>query len=149
MSAVSVRRARIEDAGALVSLFAELADGRESAEAPADPTSVLAGVLSQEGRELLVAELGDRIVGTADVLIVANLTHQAKPWAIVENVVVTESSRGQGIGQALMGRVLEIASAAGCYKVQLLSRKERADAHRFYEQLGFAAAAEGFRYYFL
>jgi len=37
---------------------------------------------------------------------------------------------------------------AGCYKVQLLSRKHRHGAHAFYEALGFEASAEGFRRYF-
>jgi hypothetical protein len=37
---------------------------------------------------------------------------------------------------------------AGSYKLQLLSNKHRIDAHAFYESVGFAASAEGFRLYF-
>lgn len=66
---------------------------------------------------------------------------------IVENVVVDTGARRQGVGQALMDDVLRRARDASCYKIQLLSRKGRSEAHAFYERLGFEASAEGFRRY--
>jgi GNAT superfamily N-acetyltransferase len=44
-----------------------------------------------------------------------------------------------------MRHAIEEARRAGCYKVSLTSNKRRADAHRFYQRLGFRAASEGFR----
>ncbi len=85
------------------------------------------------------------MAGTADVLVVRNLTHHARPWAIVENVVVAGNVRREGIGRALMEHLVAVARSAGCYKIQLLSGKQRADAHSFYRSLGFDAAAEGFK----
>lgn len=38
-------------------------------------------------------------------------------------------------------------AANGCYKMQLMSRKDRAEAHRLYSDLGLAPFAEGFRLY--
>ena len=43
---------------------------------------------------------------------------------------------------------VERARAAGCVRVQLTSNKERIDAHRFYERLGFRRSHEGFKLYF-
>ena len=43
---------------------------------------------------------------------------------------------------------VERARAAGCVRVQLTSNKERVDAHRFYERLGFRRSHEGFKLYF-
>jgi len=37
------------------------------------------------------------------------------------------------------------ARRRGCRMVQLTSDKRRADAHRFYQRLGFAATHEGFK----
>ena len=44
-----------------------------------------------------------------------------------------------------MREAIARAEAAGCYSVALTSRKERSDAHRFYERLGFERSSEGFR----
>ena len=105
-------------------------------------------ILGQDGHFVLVAEVAGEIVGTADLLIVVNLTHELRPWAIVEHLVVATHARRRGIGRALLADAVARAEAAGCYKVQLLSRKERSDAHRFYEAVGFERAADGFRRYF-
>ena len=47
----------------------------------------------------------------------------------------------------LLGVVLRRCDVEGCYKIQLLSRSHRHDAHAFYAGLGFERVAEGFRRY--
>ena len=96
-------------------------------------------------QRLLVVEADGRIVGTAVVMILPNLSHRGRPLALVENVVVDEAERGNRYGELLMRRTVEEARAAGCYKLTLTSNKQRADAHRFYQRLGFRATHEGFR----
>jgi ribosomal protein S18 acetylase RimI-like enzyme len=148
---VAVREAEDRDLDALLRLYEQLADG-QTGSMPADPRdalAILAEIRSLSARALLVAVVGERVVGTADCLIVVNLTHAGNPWAIVENVVVDADTRRAGIGSALMGAVLERAERAGCYKVQLISRKDRPAAHAFYRSLEFEASAEGFRRYLL
>lgn len=99
-------------------------------------------------RQLVVAVLDGHLVGTADLLVLPNLTHHGKPWALVENVIVTGAARRTGVGRELVEHLIELARAAGCYKVQLLSDKQRVEAHDFYRSLGLDAVAEGFRIYF-
>jgi predicted N-acetyltransferase YhbS len=88
------------------------------------------------------------VLGTADTVIVPNLTHGGKPWAIVENVAVGELQRRHGIGTRLMLEIERRVKQSGWYKIQLLSRKHRHESHAFYATLGFDATAEGFRRYF-
>jgi ribosomal protein S18 acetylase RimI-like enzyme len=148
---VEVRPVRVEDAASLHQLYGELADGRADAlPAGMDRTrEILAGIVSQPARRLLVAEVeGGHLAGTVDVLTVTNLTHTGRPWAVVENVVVAEAHRRRGIGRALMQEAMRHARRVGCYKVQLTSGKHRAEAHAFYRSLGFEAVAEGFKAYF-
>ena len=110
--------------------------------------TILGDLVGQPGRRLLVAEVdGGRIAGTVDAVVVTNLTHLGRPWAIVENVVVAEDDRRGGIGRALMQEAIAYARERGCYKVQLLSAKHRDQAHEFYQSLGLVAVAEGFRIY--
>jgi GNAT superfamily N-acetyltransferase len=139
----------VHDLDTVVTLARQLAEGRHDA-MPADGPDVLARfteICSQPNRSLLVAAVAENVLGMADLVVVANLTHGGRPWAIVENVIVDENCRNGGIGRALMGEALARAERAGCYKVQLLSRKNRSGAHAFYARLGFEASAEGFRRY--
>ncbi|HUH79866.1 MAG TPA: GNAT family N-acetyltransferase [Solirubrobacteraceae bacterium] len=103
--------------------------------------------LADPARHLVVATVDGVVIGTADMLIAQNLTHCARPWAIVENVIVSGRHRGTGVGQAVMEHLIGTARAAGCYKIQLLSGDHRAQAHVFYRAIGFESVAAGFKLY--
>jgi GNAT superfamily N-acetyltransferase len=150
MASIVVRRASQSDLAALLSLYEELAGSKLTA-APGDRSSsepLLAEILADPRRELTVALRDRRLVGTADLLIVTNLTHHGQPWAIVENVIVTASAQRIGVGRALLGHLIDLARASGCCKLQLISGKHRAEAHAFYRSMGLVAVAEGFKLYF-
>jgi GNAT superfamily N-acetyltransferase len=52
-------------------------------------------------------------------------------------MVVDEGVRGRGIGSALVRAAEQALQAKGCYIVEVTSHLRRADAHRFYEKLGY------------
>jgi GNAT superfamily N-acetyltransferase len=148
MGAVTVRCAAPADIDALLALYEELADKATAAPGARERSeAVLAEILADPARHLMVALLAEEPVGSADLIVAANLTHGGAPWAIVENVIVAESARRRGIARELMEHVIGLAGAAGCYKVQLLSGMQREEAHRLYSSLGFAAIAQGFKLY--
>ena len=143
------RRARPEDLDALLALYQELVDDPGESIGVDDPRAraAMEAILTDRSRHLTVVTIDGRVAGTADLLIVQNLTHRARPWAIIENVVVAAAHRRAGVGRTLMSHLFEVAREAGCYKVQLLSGRHRAEAHSFYRSLGFEAVAEGFKLY--
>jgi GNAT superfamily N-acetyltransferase len=147
---IAIRRASQSDLCELLSLYEELAGTKTTAApgnlASAEPT--LAEILSDRRRTLVVAAQDSQLVGTADLLVVPNLTHRGDPWAIVENVIVAHTARRTGVGRALIEHLIGLARAAGCYKLQLVSGRQRAQAHAFYRSLGLEAVAEGFKIYF-
>ena len=150
VTGVIVRRASPSDLDALLSLYRTLAGEKRSA-LPADPPNalgILREVLSQPSRHLLVAEVDGELAGTADMLIVSNLTHHGMPWAIVENVIVAEQHRRRGVARRLLESLIETARAAGCCKLELISGKHRTGAHAFYRSVGMEAVAEGFKLYY-
>lgn len=57
--------------------------------------------------------------------------------ARIEDVVVDESARGQGIAVALVERALEIARAKGADGVALTSNPRREAANMLYQKAGF------------
>jgi GNAT superfamily N-acetyltransferase len=150
MRVLSVRAAQEADLDALLSLFHEIAEGRDDAEPTDAATSarLLDDVLADPRRQLLVATVDGRVAGSVDLVVVANLTHNGRPWAVVENVIVAAAYRRTGVGRALMQYAIDQARAAGCYKLQLTSGKQRAAAHAFYRSLGLDSIAEGFKIYF-
>jgi ribosomal protein S18 acetylase RimI-like enzyme len=139
-----VRPATETDLPALLALYAEL---HPSDRPPADPAEVWRQIAAQQGRTILVAELAGAVVGTVDCVVLPNLTRGGRPFMLVENVVVASAARRGGVGAALMDAAVFLARAAGCYKVQLLSRMTRDASHRFYESCGFQPMAQGFRLY--
>ena len=58
--------------------------------------------------------------------------------SIIEDVIVDQSGRGQGIGEALTRRALEVAKEAGAAHVTLTSNPRREAANRLYQRMGFA-----------
>jgi ribosomal protein S18 acetylase RimI-like enzyme len=85
-------------------------------------------------RLLLARNEGDDIVGTL-TLGLFRIPSGLRAW--IEDVVVDEAARGQGVGAALTEEALRLARAAGVRTVDLTSRPEREAANRLYERLGF------------
>ncbi|GAB7049548.1 GNAT family N-acetyltransferase [Catenuloplanes indicus] len=143
------RRATLDDVRSVVYLLELMHDENATArDTGPEDAALLAEILAQTGRELLVIEDPDgRVAGTVDVVITRNLSRNRSPWAIVENLVVRPEERGRGYGRALMEEAARIATAAGCYKIQLVSNNARREAHGLYRSLGFNADVSGFRRY--
>ncbi len=70
---------------------------------------------------LLVGEVDGAVVSSVTLVIVENLTHDLRPYALIENVVTHRAHRGRHYATALMRRACEIAAENGCYKVMLLT----------------------------
>jgi GNAT superfamily N-acetyltransferase len=83
---------------------------------------------------LLAVWDGERIVAYAQ-LCVEVLTTKVKAW--LEDVVVDEGYRGQGIAAQLLERAVQEAKAMGCKHINLTSGTDRASAHSLYERNGF------------
>lgn len=143
---MNVRRASQGDLDALLRLYVQLS-AENAATDPAKAAAALDALIHTPGVSLLVAEQHGAVIGTVTLVVVPNLTHNAQPWAQVENMVVDESDRGSGAGRQLLEACLALARDAGCYKVQLQSANQRAGAHRFYARLGFEDSSAGFRRY--
>jgi ribosomal protein S18 acetylase RimI-like enzyme len=61
--------------------------------------------------------------------------------AWIEDVVVDEAARGQGVGEALSRTAVNLAQQAGARTVDLTSHPDREAANRLYSRLGFEQRA--------
>jgi ribosomal protein S18 acetylase RimI-like enzyme len=91
-------------------------------------------LVSCETNTVLVASSEDSIVGTLTLVM---FPVPSGLRARIEDVVVDESARGQGVGALLTQEALRLAHEAGARTVDLTSRPDRDAANRLYQRLGF------------
>jgi ribosomal protein S18 acetylase RimI-like enzyme len=114
---------------------------RQLSSSSAPPTrEALEAIVSSPATWLLVAREETEAAAHGPVLGMLTLAQFRIPTGVrawIEDVVVDEAARGQGVGGALTLRALELASAAGARTVELTSRPSREAANRLYQRLGF------------
>ena len=103
----------------------------------AAPTELKArSIIDSECSRLLVARDGDVIYGMLTVVIFP-IPSGVRAW--IEDVVVDESGRGRGVGEALSKYALNLAKSEGAKTVDLTSRPTREAANRLYQRIGFTS----------
>ena len=95
----------------------------------------LAGLLASDATSLLTARGNDGVI-----VGMLTLVHYRTPTGVrarIEDVVVDESARGQGIAVELVQRALSLAREKGADGVALTSNPRREAANRLYQKAGF------------
>lgn len=75
-------------------------------------------------------------VGRAFLYVLKNDLHK-EPFGLLEDVFVSESMRGQGLGGKLVVAVIKEAKKRKCYKLIATSRNTKKELHSYYEKFGF------------
>jgi len=107
-----------------------------SKSSPSPTTAEIAEIINSLASDLLVARVDGRIVGTL-TLVIFRIPTGMRAW--IEDVVVDDATRGQGVGEALNRFALDVAKQRGCKTVDLTSRPSREAANRMYQRIGFQA----------
>ncbi len=96
----------------------------------------LRAIIDSDSSVLFIARVDGRIVGSL-TLAVFRIPTGIRAW--IEDVVVDESARGHGVGEALNRAALAEAKRRGAKTVDLTSRPSREAANRLYLRIGFVA----------
>lgn len=146
MNGVTIAPASEADIPELIDLLAVLfAIEQDFSPAPEKQRRGLAALLaSPTGHIAIARDASSRAAGMATVQLVIS-TAEGAPSAWVEDVVVREDFRGQGLGRALLESVLEWARAQGAVRAQLLADLDNAPALAFYERIGWQPTRLGAR----
>lgn len=146
---ITFRLARRTDLPSIVRLLAEdgLGSQRERYEVPLSKSYSIAfeQIDADPNHELVVAELNGEVIGTLHLMFLPSISFQGGLRAQVESVRVDKSYRNHGIGDEMMKWTIQRARARGAHVVQLTTHRSRADAHRFYERLGFNSSHLGMK----
>ena len=108
-----------------------------SRSSPPPTTAELGDVVASPATDLFIAiDDTGTVVGMA-TLVTFRIPTGMRAW--IEDVVVDEAGRGQGVGDALTRAMVERAHELGCRTVDLTSRPSREAANRMYQRAGFVA----------
>ena len=95
------------------------------------------GALDEPGGAVLLARLGDEVVGCVGLAV-------SRPGVVeLVKMAVSPVHQGHGIGRALVAAALERARALGATRIELESNRRLAAAVHLYESAGFGHRAAG------
>lgn len=131
---IQIRKANADDFPDLLVLCQHLWPTK-----PIDPQrlhEVYLRAIALPDRRYFCAVEGQHVVGLGSVSFKDSLWQEGM-IAHIEEIVVREAMRGQGIGTALLEHIIAAARERGCRRVELDSAFHRKEAHQFYERHGF------------
>lgn len=148
-NSLTIRQAIIEDLPYIVDMLSDdpLGKQRERFEVPLPDSyfSAFEAITNNPLNELIVSEHEGEVIGVLQLTFIPNISYQGGWRALIEGVRVSADFRNQGIGRKLFQYAINRAQEKGCHMVQLTMNKQRTDAQRFYQSLGFQATHEGYK----
>ena len=130
---VTVREATTADAPVLAPLLGEL--GYPVNARVLAPRMVR--MLARDDEKILIAEDEQGAAVGLLALHVFPVLAYDRDLAMIMALVISERARGTGVGRQLVERADQMAREAGARRLMVTTHVRRADAHAFYERLGF------------
>jgi GNAT superfamily N-acetyltransferase len=144
---IRVRRARREDWPRMVELDRQLARFEKLPEPTAEESARLGAMIFDEGRiEALVAERDGAIEGMAIFWEGLGSSFRARKFLFLEDLVVSESARSGGIGDAIVRELAREGVRRGVMRIEWSVLDWNVNAIRFYRRIGAAPQQDWVRY---
>ncbi|MBI5123247.1 GNAT family N-acetyltransferase [Candidatus Roizmanbacteria bacterium] len=150
---IDIRLAKSEDKKAVLKLLDELGEevNRKSDYSPQNTEAQKVGgpifdeIISRKDTFIFLAEENDLIVGLITFYLLPNMRHG---WhrGHVEDLVVSEKKRGQGVGSLLFNAIKNYCREHNIKVIKIDSGLDLTDAHKFYEKHGGKFTEKMFRF---
>ena len=131
-----IYKAKPDDLKGLLKIYTQFHDNHM----PEIDTKILSlwqEILNDKNHYVLVGKTDDMIVSSCILLIVPNLTHGQRPYALIENVITDESCRNKGYATAILNYAKQIAMENNCYKIMLMTGRKKESTLNFYRKAGY------------
>ena len=136
---IIIKKAELSDINQMVSLLKELfsieKDFTFNETIQRNGLAMMLG--DNEKRCIMVATSGEQIIGMSSAQLLVS-TAEGGMVALIEDMVIAKSYRGQGIGNKLLLSIEQWAKSRDAKRLQLLADKNNFSALRFYDQQNWA-----------
>lgn len=99
--------------------------------------SLLEKLIQDKYYHLIVGVEEGKIVSSVTLIIILNLTHNLRPYSLIENVVTHSDYRNRGYASQLLEYASHIAKRENCYKIMLMTGSKKESTLNFYQNNGF------------
>ncbi len=131
-----IREINDKDFDGLMMLYTQL-HGNPFPEKASGILQLWDNILHDENHHIIIAEEDGKIVSSCICVIVPNLTHGQRPYALIENIVTDENYRKKGLASACLDYAKKIAEKENCYKMMLLTGSKEESTLNFYRKAGY------------
>lgn len=143
------RSATIDDLPAIVEMLADDPLGKLREDfadpLPAAYIDAFGSIDADDNQLLIVLEISGKVVGTMQLTFLQYLNRRGGLRMQIESVRIHRDFRGQNLGRKMFEWAIEQARIRDAHLVQLTSDKQRPEALKFYQRLGFTASHEGMK----
>ena len=94
-------------------------------------------IMQDKNYHIIVKEADGKIAASCVCVIIPNLTHGIRPYALIENVVTHADYRGKGYATECLNYAKDIAVNENCYKMMLLTSSKQESTLNFYRKAGY------------
>lgn len=133
---MELRRAGRKDLECLLQLYTQL-HGEETPQIDAKMVEIWTNILNDKNHYIIVGETENKIISSCVLIIVPNLTHNQRPYALIENVITDGVNRGKGYATRVLSYAKDIAIEHNCYKIMLLTGSKQESTLSFYKRAGY------------
>lgn len=133
---IEIREARKTDLKHLLALYTQL-NNNQMPIIDENLQQLWKDILSDANHHIIVGIIGEKIVSSCVLIIIKNLTHNQRPYALIENVITSEECRGEGYATAILNFAKTIAESEKCYKIMLMTGSKKESTLNFYKRAGY------------
>lgn len=133
---IEIREARKTDLKHLLALYTQL-NNNQMPILDENLEQLWKDILSDPNHHIIVGIIEEKIVSSCVLIIIKNLTHNQRPYALIENVITSEECRGKGYATAILNFAKTIAESENCYKIVLMTGSKKESTSNFYKRVGY------------
>lgn len=133
---MEIRKIKEDELWGLLELYTKLHNNKLPA--PSEGLSAhWQRIFTDKDQNIIVAVDDGKIVASCIAIIVPNLTHDQRPYAVVENLVTDAEYSNKGFKRAVLDYARDIALQENCYKIMLSTGSKQNSTIKFYEDAGY------------
>jgi len=137
---VKIREALVDDVEGLQELYLKHLTKYppQEPQLKKDWITLLEKLKENKDYHLIVGIEEGKVVSSVTLVIIRNLTHNLRPYSVMENVVTHSDYRKRGYASELIEYGSNIAKRENCYKIMLMTGSKRESTLNFYRENGFS-----------